>query len=60
MVAKGSKIAAGNPPTTRTSQELDLALPRLQRENTDLREQAVSLLLEMFVLRERPDASLHR
>jgi hypothetical protein len=60
MVSKTSKIAAGNPRTARNSQELDLTLPQLQRENKDLREQAVNILLEMFRLRERPDARLHR
>jgi len=59
MVSKASKIAAGSssPPASRES---ELTLPQLQRENTYLREQAVSLLLEMFALRERPDTRLHR
>ena len=57
MVARASKIAGQEiHRSPRTSQELGLTLPRLQRENMDLREQAVSILLEMFALRERPDA----
>jgi hypothetical protein len=59
MVYKASKIAARNS-SSPASRESELTLPQLQRENTYLREQAVSLLLEMFVLRERPDVSLHR
>jgi hypothetical protein len=42
--------------TARGPQELR----QLQRENSALREQAVDILLEMFMLRERADARINR
>ena len=59
MASKTSKIVADKA-TARGSQGLGSTLLQLERENTDLREQAVNILLEMFMLRERADAKINR